>query len=1445
MTTYPPPIRSLNNQLPLAIMPWEQFELLCLDMVVEIDNYPIAHTHVFGIRGQDQSGIDIYAGKPDVGYSTYQCKRVQVLNPADLRKIVQLFITGNWSGKSNRFVLCTTTEISSTQLLEEFEEHKNDLLNLGIEFDKWDANFINRSLKAHPRIVYNHFGEAWCKAHCGDALYEKEIGGKARKITEIMEHFGVSSITLNKIAGVFGNSRHHIVREETRLLQAWLEKPLANEKKGLAVLEGGAGLGKTIILKDLFSNLSENGIPVLAIKSDLIKAPTLSALEERLFGRTDLGIIDSVKALLIQYPQVVILIDQLDALSFTHSVSKDFIITYTQLIYQLLAVPGTRIIFSARTFDLDYDSELKAFKDEQYYKIKASTLTADQVKIVLSEISVHHPSPQLVELLRIPNHLNMFCMLDHKARHAALLINSQKKLFDALWKSIMSKCPDKRKLKDLFFAIAKKLSEHGLPIVPDNYGDNYEAELAFAKSNQIIIEDPNGLSFFHQTFYEYTFALQFVESGQDLIAFIFQEHQGIAVRPVVKMVTDYLREIDNTAYIKTFAELISRKDTRFHLKVLLISGFARIQLPTAKEYQLFKEVILTEKRNAELFFGSLKSNGWYTRFLVTDDLKNLYTEGIVNAEYQYQVNWVLAALSTHFSDNLEQSITFFKQLENSGPLTESIDWVLSSLDDWRNPALLVLFDEYIIYSKTTETINYYYLEVLKKILLHHPEFVFHRVVPVLKQELAEAEQSGSDYYLQDVLTLLYDQHPDKTFELIFVEFMEIMENTKEQVFEREYDFPFFNTLFQNNYRTHHHLDSMHTKIFEICEAHLIARVGSSWFNEFFSQHLQTPFIAFIGLFIKVLTASPDPEKAVELLKILKEKNFLMEYDSDIQEELRVMLGKNFALMSAKTQQITTEILLSIFNYKPYRLTSDWRSEEKQKPEYAGWRQFKYLKALPYEHVMVVPDLKRRVGEWQRLFNVIRAIKKWDPVSETGKQNPLTKPAFDKLSLGNWERIMFTYHPKNSDKAEHHRDFLDMVSQIEDAFEMAVSLESVRFYPFVKDMFNQQEHYSSYLKAGLRGLIKAKYDPLKIRPIYEAYISACQTVYDHANCLYLFDYFSGSGTVNQVLFDYVKQTAIDHLHIEDLRPKQVGSKENTLQIGSRAVTAVMYCFKHDAFFEEIFEFANWICLGEDDELKIALMGKFKNIWAMDRKRAFSNFQLLTTDGSNQMIIGSLSNALFIKDYYLDQMHSYFAHIMATPELITEASINIFINGYYQDQKNLQPYLEKLLRPDSLVLGRCVQVAEQYLLADKVKGLALYSRIAGYDSENMSRELSAMILRKFKLMSFETVLPFLRVYNQSVSAQRDPGYYFQYLLSQVREHPYECLELLSAFNFGEALQRRSFMEKLPIQLVLAIYTNLSAKQAGRNYLEKLMDVFDTILLSEAMRSKADTIIETMDN
>src|SRR4051794_37844018 len=109
----PPPVETNAEGLPYGSLHWEDFERLCLRCARTASD--IERAQLYGQRGQDQAGIDLFARLASGKYRVYQCKNEKDFGPAKIRAAVEKFLGGEWANDATELVLCTRESLRSTQ----------------------------------------------------------------------------------------------------------------------------------------------------------------------------------------------------------------------------------------------------------------------------------------------------------------------------------------------------------------------------------------------------------------------------------------------------------------------------------------------------------------------------------------------------------------------------------------------------------------------------------------------------------------------------------------------------------------------------------------------------------------------------------------------------------------------------------------------------------------------------------------------------------------------------------------------------------------------------------------------------------------------------------------------------------------------------------------------------------------------------------------------------------------------------------------------------------------------------------------------------------------------------------------------------------------------------------------------------------------------------------
>ncbi|HWA76293.1 MAG TPA: NACHT domain-containing protein [Polyangiaceae bacterium] len=166
-----PPVVSTKQGLRFGELSWPDFERLCLRMARRESD--VEDARLYGIAGQDQEGIDLFARlRAGGGYRVYQCKRVQKFTASRIGEAVDEFVAGSWYARATEFCLCTTETLSEKARAEAVVAQQARLAADGKRLVVWDAESLSEQLKALPDLVDDFFSREWVVAFNGRSAAE-------------------------------------------------------------------------------------------------------------------------------------------------------------------------------------------------------------------------------------------------------------------------------------------------------------------------------------------------------------------------------------------------------------------------------------------------------------------------------------------------------------------------------------------------------------------------------------------------------------------------------------------------------------------------------------------------------------------------------------------------------------------------------------------------------------------------------------------------------------------------------------------------------------------------------------------------------------------------------------------------------------------------------------------------------------------------------------------------------------------------------------------------------------------------------------------------------------------------------------------------------------------------------------------------------------------------
>jgi hypothetical protein len=187
---------------------------------------------------------------------------------------------------------------------------------------------------------------------------------------------------LRQHKNTLGTTGIHLRREVTSEIESWVLSGL--QEDAVAMLLDGAGTGKTVVMRDLLVSLEERGTTVLGIKAD----QQFSGVNNVEDVQQKLGFpepVERVVSRLAVLGPVVVIVDQVDALSLSLARDQRALNEVLALVGRLRQLPGVVVLLSCRRFDRNTDPRLRRLDVGREFALPI--LSNDEVDGVLGRLN--------------------------------------------------------------------------------------------------------------------------------------------------------------------------------------------------------------------------------------------------------------------------------------------------------------------------------------------------------------------------------------------------------------------------------------------------------------------------------------------------------------------------------------------------------------------------------------------------------------------------------------------------------------------------------------------------------------------------------------------------------------------------------------------------------------------------------------------------------------------------------------------------------------------------------------------------------------------------------------------------------------------------------------------------------------------------------------------------
>jgi hypothetical protein len=894
---------------------------------------------------------------------------------------------------------------------------------------------------------------------------------KPPDIEVLKESIKACSSILRQQKSTIGNTGFHFSREMVNDIVEWSIES-SDDQKNVAMLIDQAGVGKTVALHDVQFELELKGIDVLAIKAD----QQLSGITQLNEIQTRLSLLESPEQILgrlAQLGRVVILIDQIDALSLSLAHDQATLDVILDLIARLRRIPNLRIVISCRIFDRNNDQRLKQIDIPKEFTL--SQLTDDEISKFLNSIGILFqdlPEPTKI-LLRNPLHLNLFVLVlnnDSTRRKKILGVTSLQELYGAIWDNILlqddSLAPSKTDRVEVIKLFTEYMSNHQVINVPKTYllhpeMKHLEKTISWLASVGIIVESNTSWVFIHQTFFDYCFARDFVEQEKNLVKVIQLSDQGLFIRPLLLQVIAFMRGTNSKQYITTLSTLLSSKEIRYHLRDLLLNWFGSLSDPTDDEWIIAQRMLIAPENRPHVLQSMSGNSGWFA-CLRSTFLPNWLNAQVIDDSLLFYIISV-----SEINDIQLDVFTLLKPF-----VGKNEDWnnrlvrIVSQIRKWHSCEAVEFYQQVILNMSNLNRIDVYQIGEISKLFPKSGVSLLRFLLDFTLNQLDKSDpQNSSSFSIYDSLRILENNDLGEAFHIVSKAepklFLEAMLPWLNRVISfrdvPETPSPFYFVGDQLSWGWHDEYESIeHAIIFSIIDSLIeVAKSDSLYFTGVAQSLSQSPYRTPQLILVRAFLGLSSIYTSEALSFLLADRRRLDLGDIDAYDSRQLIQAIYPHLSSEKQSQLEEFILQPMLIDKKRGLDGlHWR----------GIEQLHLLQSIPQEFLS--KKAKRQLIEWERKFPGSKPDN--DPVTVRGGSvaSPIPAETAKKMTDRQWLKAMNKYHG-----AYESREFLKGgAHQLSSVLQSLVKEDPKRYYSLLQRVNDDVD--DAYVQAFINGLTES-------------------------------------------------------------------------------------------------------------------------------------------------------------------------------------------------------------------------------------------------------------------------------------------------------------------------------------------------------------------------------------
>lgn len=1065
-----------------------------------------------------------------------------------------------------------------------------------------------------------------------------------------------------------------IPRDEVKMILGWIEKDaLTEESARLALLYGKAGIGKSIVMHDLLEELqSKDEYLVFGLKSDQVEFVDTDELSRKIHLKQPIEIV--VKEMAQKYKRVVLLIDQIDALSLSLSSNRTPLRSLMKVISQIQYIPNVRVVISCRPYDLEYDPLLDNLRVKNKWELKE--FPKEQVLQTLKDNQCNERlNDNLLRFLGNPLHLYLFLKVKPYEQLTTPL--STDLLYHQLWRKYVNddsiRKVDKERLLALLDSLVTTMYQRQeLSVHIREFETKYDPELRYLFTNGLLIITKNGqVQFFHQTLFDYVYARRFTEKGYNLLEVLKEQHQGLFSRAAVKSILIFLREQKPSDYIYIIEKLLytkneDGKDTyRFHLKSLALSNLAYFESPLQEELRLITKKLYSDKVYMDVIFESVYTEKWFKAIWMIIDNEGGWTK--LSQEYKEKTMVMCQRTLWQNTEIVLDKLDSVMDYENENDRKLMSNLIQQYHLECRSDKLITIYNKLVKKRNPLE-----YTHLLNNIIKENPAFVCKELKENIKLQLKENENNhfhriNVNYDIKHLYEELLKTHHNIAIQLL-VDILTIVYDATQ--FEHEGADIYNSTEFFSFQRTSgSHFDSNFTEdVANILINKFLKNIEDESTQHYITEFSKSRHGGFVFIALCIYTSYPEQFKN-DVFKIIMNRQVLANAPSWVEYQAIEALKRTFPLMNDIQKKAIIDKIIAIDDKGEHILFKDFTAMRLQYGHPLLNMDLHKGKALE----VITKDELRRLSwdayqERQRIdrkFNEVR-LRNEEPskISTHTGWSSLRKEQGIKMSCEAWFNSMQTY---TNDPMDWDRPSLTGQCHL---FREVVSKEPNKFIGLTKRIIQDTSIPLAYSLAGMQGLIDAR----RLDDAINVLKDILEVIGDDVNST---ERGFSIHSLLLALSDITKQNYIPEIYVQLLCNTLINAKEpendihqtdkDVYNVGinqarGNAGYMLVRCASDEKYKEEIFKTIENIAETASVYTRAAILLNMAVLNFLDKNKNVILFKKLMHDYNPRLMALPIHNynpLVYFVNYAVDEMMDFFYHAVECPECYREQVVILWL------------------------------------------------------------------------------------------------------------------------------------------------------------------------------------------